>query len=77
MTQTERLVRYIRANPEATSLEITLACAIVNVTGRVSDARAAGNDVRCIRRFDGRQGYVLVEPEGVQMAAFFSEAHGT
>ena len=68
MTQTARLVDYLRANPEATSLDITLACGIVNTTGRISDARAEGFDIRCIRRFDGRQGYVLVEPESVQMA---------
>lgn len=68
MTQTERLVAYVRDHPEATSLDITLACNIVNVTGRVSDARAAGVDIRCVRRFDGRQGYVVVEPVAVQMA---------
>ena len=67
-TQAERLLAYVRANPGVSSLEITLATRIVNVTGRVSDARAAGHDVRCIRRFDGRQGYVLVEPEAVQLA---------
>ena len=73
MTQTERLVEYLREHPEATSLEITMACGIVNVTGRVSDARAAGFDVRCERRSDGRQGYRLVEPEPVQVALFFAE----
>lgn len=74
MTQTQRLVEYLRTHPEATSLEVTLACGIVNVTGRVSDARAAGHDIVCVRRFDGRQGYVLVEPEPVQVALFFGEA---
>jgi hypothetical protein len=67
-TQTERVVTFIRSHPEATSLEITLATGAVNVTGRVSDARAAGTDIVCVRRFDGRQGYVVVEPEPVQMA---------
>lgn len=74
MTQTERLVAYLRTHPEATSLEVTMACGIVNVTGRVSDARAAGFDVRCARRSDGRQGYQLVEPEPVQVALFFADA---
>jgi hypothetical protein len=68
LTQTERLIDYVRSHPEATSLDITLACNIVNVTGRVSDARAEGVDIRCVRRFDGRQGYVVVEPEAVQLA---------
>lgn len=61
MTQVDRLVRYLRSHPEATSLDITLACGIVNVTGRVSDARKAGVDIRCERRFDGRQAYRVVD----------------
>jgi len=61
-TQTERLIAYVADHPEATSLEITLAIGCVNVTGRVSDARARGVDIVCVRRFDGRQGYVVREP---------------
>lgn len=60
MTQTQRLHRYLRENPGATSLEITLALGIVNVTGRVSDLRAQGIEVRCAKRRDGRDGYSLV-----------------
>lgn len=60
-TQTERLIRYLRAMPGATSLEITYATSIVNVTGRVSDARAQGYDVVCERRSDGRLGYRVLE----------------
>lgn len=63
MTQTERLVRWLRANPGATSLEITQALAIVNVTGRISDARQAGYLVECKRRTDHRLAYWLVERE--------------
>lgn len=69
MTQTERLIAFLRTHPEATSLEVTLACGIVNVTGRISDARAAGHVIECVRRFDGRQGYRLVE-QPVQLVAF-------
>lgn len=72
-TQTDRLVDYLRSHPEATSLEITLATSIINVTGRVSDARAAGHQIVCARRRDGRQGYTLV-PVEVQVALFFAEA---
>ncbi len=61
MTQTTRLVHFLRGNPGATSLEITLACEIVNVTGRISDARAEGYVIDCRRRVDKRQGYYLVE----------------
>ena len=69
MTQTERLIRFLRSHPQATSLEITLACEIVNVTGRVSDARAQGYVIECERRFDGRQSYRLID-EPVQLRAF-------
>ena len=68
-TQTARLIEFLRTHPQATSLEITLACGIVNVTGRVSDARAAGHVIECVRRFDGRQGYRVVE-QPVQLQAF-------
>ena len=61
MTQTERLIRHLRANPGATSLEITLATGCVNVTGRVSDARSEGYVIECRKRTDKRQGYWIVE----------------
>lgn len=72
MTQTTRLIAYLRQHPDSTSLDITLACGIVNVTGRVSDARAAGVAIACERRKDGRQGYHIVDPEPVQVALFFA-----
>ena len=63
MIQTDRLVRYLREHDGATSLEITLALALVNVTGRVSDARAEGHVIECRRRVgDHRQAYYLVLP---------------
>ena len=49
MTQVARLLVYLTLNPGASSLEVTLACGIVNVTGRVSDLRAAGNIVEAKR----------------------------
>ena len=68
MTQTETLLRFLRNHPGATSLEITLATSLVNVTGRVSDARALGFNVECRKRDrDGRKGYWLVE-HPVQLA---------
>jgi hypothetical protein len=68
LTQTERLIRFLRGNPGSTSLEITLACGIVNVTGRVSDARALGYTVECKRRTDGRLAYWLNEAAQLRMA---------
>ena len=68
MTQTERLIGFLRENPGASSLEVTLSCGIVNVTGRVSDIRARpGLDVVCRKRRDKVSGYWLVEAP-VQMA---------
>lgn len=65
-TQVERLIRYLRANPGASSLEIIRDCLIVNTTGRISDIRALpGYDVRCAKRRDGYDGYWLVEPRPV------------
>ncbi len=72
-TQTTRLVAFLRTHPEATSIEITFALAIPNVTGRVSDARAAGIRIDCVRRADSRLGYVVRDPEPVQVALFFAE----
>ena len=68
-TQVDRLIRYLRMNPGASSLEITVATSIVNVTGRVSDARKAGTEIDCRKRRDGRDGYWLVE-KPAQLAAF-------
>lgn len=73
MTQTERLIRFLEENPGASSLEITLACDIINVTGRVSDARADGIDIRAARDEHGIFRYRIVDPEPVQVALFFSE----
>ena len=69
MNQTARLVAFLRTHPNATSLEITLAINCVNVTGRVSDARAQGYVIECERRFDGRQSYRLID-EPVQQVMF-------
>jgi biotin operon repressor len=68
MTQTDRLLRYLRENPGTSSLEITRALGIVNVTGRVSDLRAEGHVIEA-RRDHGVYRYRVVEAP-VQMAAF-------
>lgn len=61
MSQADTLLRFLRVNSGASSLEITLACQIVNVTGRVSDLRARGYHIDCRRRTDSRDGYWVVE----------------
>lgn len=70
--QPMRLLHYLREHPGSSSLEITGALRCVNVTGRVSDLRAAGYTVEC-RRLDGTDRYYVVEIrpvpiEGVQMS---------
>ena len=67
-TQTQTLIAFHRNNPGATSLEITLATSLVNVTGRVSDARAAGYVIDCRKRTDGRKGYWIVEKAQMELA---------
>jgi hypothetical protein len=59
-TQVERLLAYLASHPGASSLEVTIATSIVNVTGRVSDARAGGHAIDCRKRPDGRDGYWIV-----------------
>jgi len=64
-SQADRLVRFLREHPGSTSLEITYALQLVNVTGRVSDARADGYVIECRAVEDAagrkRQRYYLVE----------------
>lgn len=73
-TQTERLLTWLRQNPGSSSLDITIALRIVNVTGRVSDLRAAGYVVDCWTDDKGVARYTVREPEPVQVALFFAEA---
>jgi hypothetical protein len=61
VSQADRLLLYLRANPGASSLEITYALSLVNVTGRVSDLRARGIRVDCSKDERGVARYVVVE----------------
>jgi helix-turn-helix protein len=68
MSQSDRLYWFLIDNPGASSLEITRACEIVNVTGRISDLRARGFVIDCRRRsWDGRDGYWLVQKEQMEL----------
>lgn len=60
-TQAQRLLDYLRANPGASSIEITFALRIVNVTGRISDLRREHINVECFRDKDGVDRYRVVE----------------
>lgn len=60
MTQAERLLAFLERHPGASSLEITQALAIPNVTGRISDLRARGHRVEDRRDHRGVHRYYLV-----------------
>ena len=61
MTQTARLIGYLRSHPGASGMEIIAALSLPKYTSRISDARAAGFDIVCEKRFDGVNGYRLIE----------------
>lgn len=73
--QPMRVLRFLREHPGASSLEITQALFVINVTGRISDLRAAGYVIECRKGHGGAPDrYWIVEPkpvtEGVQQTAF-------
>lgn len=59
-SQSRRLLDWLAANPGSSSLEITLALSIVNVTGRISDIRAAGHAIECREDKSGVARYYIV-----------------
>ena len=63
MTQTDRIVAFIRANPGCTTMQIQygLEPFVANPRGRISDARAQGVAIECRKRADGRLGYYIRE----------------
>lgn len=68
MTQSERVLAFLRANPRATALDIAHGCHpwVSNPRARISDLRAAGYVIEPQRRTDGKMGFVVVrEPRRV------------
>lgn len=64
MTQTKRVIEFIRTHPDCTTMELTLALSpfVSNPRARISDARAQGIEIVCERRSDGRLGYRIADP---------------
>lgn len=60
-SQPARLLEWLRHNDGASSLEITWSLRIANVTGRISDLRAAGHVIDCRKDEFGVSRYYLVE----------------
>lgn len=61
MTQTTRLLQYLRDNPGCSSLDIIRDLSILNTTGRISDIRALGYIVDAWRSKSGVWRYRLAE----------------
>ena len=64
LTQTDRVIRFLRDNPGCTTMELTLALSpfVANPRARISDARAEGFVIECrTRSSDHRKWYWLVE----------------
>ena len=61
MTQADRLLAYLRANPGASSLEIVRDTLIINTTGRISDLRAKGHRIHSWRTESGIWRYAVLE----------------
>lgn len=63
-TQNERVLAYLRAHPGATAMELAHGCSpwVSNPRARISDLRANGYRVDMVKREDGRNGFVVVEP---------------
>ena len=78
MTQTDRIVAFIRANPGCTTMQIQFGLDpfVANPRGRISDARAAGFDVVCARRSDGRLGYTVREAHRIEPLTGQQESAG-
>lgn len=61
LTQVDRLVRYLRAHPGVTGLELVRELAMPKYTSRISDARKEGHVIDCRKGADKRDRYYLVE----------------
>jgi hypothetical protein len=75
-TQNDRVLAFLRANPGATAMDVAHGCHpwVSNPRARISDLRAAGHVIDVVKRSDGKNGFVVREPELVQTALFFAEA---
>lgn len=58
MTQTTRLIVYLRSHPGATAMQLVTELAMPKYTSRISDARQQGVDIECVRE-DGLNRYYL------------------
>ncbi len=74
ISQTDRLIRYLRAHPGATPMQLVTDLRMPKYTSRISDARDRGVIIEC-RKVEGVSRYYVREarPEpitGIQIGAF-------
>jgi hypothetical protein len=68
MTDTDRVVTFLREHPGSSVMDIRLGLWVSNVTARMSDAREQGVTFAKWRDDKGVYRYRVVDPEPVQMA---------
>ena len=66
-SQNDRLLRWLRANPGASGMEIITALRLPKYTGRISELRQAGYVIACEHDDAGIARYRVVE-QPVQLA---------
>lgn len=61
MTQSDRVLAFLRSHPQATALDIAHGCHpwVSNPRARISDLRANGHVIDMVKRDDGRNGFVV------------------
>ena len=66
MTQSERVLAFIKAEGAPTAMEIAHGCQpwVSNPRARISDLRAQGHLIEKVRRADGQTGFRLVAFDG-------------
>lgn len=72
-TDTDRVVQWFREHPGSSVMDVRFGLFISNVTARMSDARDVGVKFHKWRDDKGVYRYRVVDPEPVQLAAFFAE----
>ena len=68
MSQTERLIAYLRSHPGATAMQLVTELRMPKYTSRVSDARARGIEIECVKEGGLHRYYLRDTP--VQLQAF-------
>jgi hypothetical protein len=76
MTQNEQVLDYLRRYPGSTAHEVENGCRpiVSNPRARMSDLRKLGYRIEKVKRGGRKTGFVVIDPEPVQIAFFFDVA---